>query len=74
MTKSPAFAPSLDRRSLLAGAASAALAGFVSRGLHAEGAGPEITKAVLGYIALTDAAPLIVASAISPRRCSAISR
>ena len=61
MTKSPAFAPSLDRRSLLAGAASAALAGFVSRGLHAEGAGPEITKAVLGYIALTDAAPLIVA-------------
>ena len=61
MTKSPAFAPSLDRRSLLSGAASAALAGFVSRGLHAEGAGPEITKAVLGYIALTDAAPLIVA-------------
>ncbi|MCO5088486.1 MAG: ABC transporter substrate-binding protein [Methylobacteriaceae bacterium] len=61
MTKSPAFAPSLDRRSLLAGAASAALAGFVPRGLHAEGAGPEITKAVLGYIALTDAAPLIVA-------------
>ena len=61
MTKSSAFAPSLDRRSLLAGAASAALAGFVSRGLHAEGAGPEITKAVLGYIALTDAAPLIVA-------------
>ena len=61
MTKSSAFAPSLDRRSLLAGAASAALAGFVPRGLHAEGAGPEITKAVLGYIALTDAAPLIVA-------------
>ena len=61
MTKSPAFAPTLDRRSLLAGAASAALAGIVPRGVQAEGAGPEITKAVLGYIALTDAAPLIVA-------------
>jgi nitrate/nitrite transport system substrate-binding protein len=31
------------------------------RGVFAEGAGPETTKAVLGYIALTDAAPLIIA-------------
>ena len=61
MTKSSAFAPSLDRRGLLAGAASAAFVGLLPRGVHAEGAGPEITKAVLGYIALTDAAPLIVA-------------
>ena len=61
MTKSSAFAPSLDRRGRLAGAASAAFAGLLPRGVHAEGAGPEITKAVLGYIALTDAAPLIVA-------------
>lgn len=61
MTKPPAFVPSLDRRGLLAGAASAAFAGFLPRGVHAEGAGPETTKAVLGYIALTDAAPLIVA-------------
>ncbi len=30
-------------------------------GAHAQGAGPETTKALLGYIALTDAAPLIVA-------------
>ena len=27
--------------------------------LNAQGAGPEVTKAVLGYIALTDAAPLM---------------
>ena len=38
-------------------AARAALPG----GAFAAGTGPEVTKAVLGYIALTDAAPLIVA-------------
>ena len=52
---------SIDRRSLLSGAGALTLAGLAPRGLHAEGAGPEVTKAILGYIALTDAAPLIVA-------------
>lgn len=52
----------LDRRNMLTGAA-ASLATTVGlpRGVFAEGAGPETTKAILGYIALTDAAPLIVA-------------
>ena len=61
MTKPKAVALQLDRRDLFVGAASAALAGFIPRGVHAQGAGPEVTKAVLGYIALTDAAPLIIA-------------
>ncbi|WP_457798238.1 CmpA/NrtA family ABC transporter substrate-binding protein [Methylocystis sp. S23] len=53
----------LDRRSLLKGAAAALGAGAVGlpRGVFAEGAGPETTKAILGYIALTDSAPLIIA-------------
>lgn len=53
----------LDRRSVLQGAAATLAAGAVGlpRGVFAEGAGPETTKAILGYIALTDAAPLIVA-------------
>lgn len=52
-----------DRRSVLKGAAAtvAAAATGAPRGVFAESAGPETTKAVLGYIALTDAAPLIVA-------------
>ncbi|QGM99543.1 ABC transporter substrate-binding protein [Methylocystis parvus] len=49
-----------DRRSLLKGAAAAFALGM-PRGVFAEGAGPETAKAVLGYIALTDAAPLIIA-------------
>ena len=61
MIKPAAALATPDRRSLLAGAASAAFAGFVPRGVHAQGAGPEVSKAVLGYIALTDAAPLIIA-------------
>jgi len=53
------------RRSLLTAAAAtatltAARAAFPS-GAHAQAAGPETSKATLGYIALTDAAPLIVA-------------
>ncbi len=60
MTKPKAVALQFDRRDLFVGAA-AALAGFIPRGVHAQGAGPEVTKAVLGYIALTDAAPLIIA-------------
>jgi nitrate/nitrite transport system substrate-binding protein len=57
----------ISRRSLLkAGAGTAALMSAVGTqfpfGLHAaEAAGPEVTKAVLGFIALTDAAPLFVA-------------
>ena len=61
MIKPAAALATPDRRSLLVGAASAAFAGFVPRGVHAQGAGPEVSKAVLGYIALTDAAPLIIA-------------
>jgi nitrate/nitrite transport system substrate-binding protein len=52
----------LNRRSILKGAAmlSAGAFGF-PRGVFAQGTGPETTKAILGYIALTDAAPLIIA-------------
>lgn len=55
----------LNRRTLLkASGASAVLsvAGVLSpSGVFAQTAGPETTKAVLGYIALTDAAALIIA-------------
>ena len=57
----------ISRRSLLkAGAGTAALMSAIGTqfpfGLHiAEAAGPEVTKANLGFIALTDAAPLFVA-------------
>jgi nitrate/nitrite transport system substrate-binding protein len=57
----------LSRRSFLkAGAGSAALIGALQTkfpfGVHvAEAAGPEVTKAILGYIALIDASPLAVA-------------
>ena len=56
----------IDRRGLLKSAsATAALAaaakiGFPS-GAFAQGAGPEVTGVKLGYIALTDAAPLVIA-------------
>ena len=58
--------PGVTRRSLLKGSATAALLAaaksLVPGGASvAWAAGPETTKAVLGYIALTDAAPLIVA-------------
>ena len=56
----------LDRRSVLKGAtaaagllASARLA--LPAGAFAQGAGPEVKGTKLGYIALTDAAPLIIA-------------
>lgn len=45
---------------LTAGLAAAARMGFPG-GAHAQGAGPEVKGFKLGYIALTDAAPLIVA-------------
>jgi nitrate/nitrite transport system substrate-binding protein len=53
------------RRQILRGtAAAAALAGAATvlpRPLYAAAAKPEVAKAVLGFIALTDAAPLIIA-------------
>ncbi len=57
----------ISRRSLLkAGAGTAALMSAIGTqfpfGLHvAEAAGPETTKAILGYIALMDASPLVIA-------------
>jgi nitrate/nitrite transport system substrate-binding protein len=52
------------RRRVLRGAVAAAAFAGVSRlprPLYAAAAAPEVTKAVLGFIALTDASPLIVA-------------
>jgi nitrate/nitrite transport system substrate-binding protein len=53
----------LARRSLLSGAAATLAAARLALpgGAYAQGAGPETTAAQLGFIALTDAAPLIVA-------------
>ncbi|CZT34138.1 CmpA/NrtA family ABC transporter substrate-binding protein [Rhizobium sp. 9140] len=63
MTRIPT--PSLSRRSILKTTATAALLTAVKAafpgGAFAQGAGPETTKATLGFIALTDSAPLIVA-------------
>jgi nitrate/nitrite transport system substrate-binding protein len=58
--------PSLSRRAFLkTSAATAALFGAVQTqfpsGAFAQGAGPEVKGAKLGFIALTDAAPLFVA-------------
>jgi nitrate/nitrite transport system substrate-binding protein len=53
------------RRTLIkatgATATVAAVRGFFPAGAMAAEAGPETTKAILGYIALTDASPLIIA-------------
>jgi nitrate/nitrite transport system substrate-binding protein len=56
----------LSRRGLLKGVASTAAALASARallpyGAHAAAAGPEVTGAKLGFIALTDASPLIIA-------------
>ena len=55
----------VTRRTLLKTSAATALFGAINTafpsGAFAEGAGPETKKAILGFIALTDAAPLIVA-------------
>ena len=59
----------LTRRSFIGSTASlagataltAAAQSAFPTGVFAETAGPEVTKVVLGFIALTDAAPLIVA-------------
>lgn len=67
VTKRTKTAGGLNRRGFLkASAGTAALLGAVNGqfpfGVHvAEAAGPEVTKATLGFIALTDAAPLFVA-------------
>lgn len=55
-----------SRRAVIKGAAGAAALLAAARialpaGAHAEGAGPEVAGVKLGYIALTDASPLIVA-------------
>ncbi len=67
MTTTTRRSHGMSRRSLLkAGAGTAALMSALASqfpfGVHvAEAAGPEVTKATLGFIALTDAAPLFVA-------------
>jgi nitrate/nitrite transport system substrate-binding protein len=59
---SPAKA-GLSRRQALAAAAAtiAAVKTAFPAGAHAAGAGPEVAKARLGFIALTDSSPLIIA-------------
>ena len=63
---SPVTGTGISRRSLLkAGAGTAALMSAIGTqfpfGVHvAQAAGPEVTKAVLGYIALMDASPLVI--------------
>jgi nitrate/nitrite transport system substrate-binding protein len=54
---------SLTRRNALLGAAAtvAAVKAAFPSGAHAAGAGPEVAKARLGFIALTDSAPVIIA-------------
>jgi nitrate/nitrite transport system substrate-binding protein len=67
ITEKPTTRRRISRRSFLkTSAGTAALLGAVGTkfpfGVHiAEAAGPEVTKANLGFIALTDAAPLFVA-------------
>src|SRR3954453_18254970 len=67
MTKTSKRMPhGLSRRQILkAGAGSAALLAAAKlnfpAGAFAQGAGPEVTAAKLGFIALTDASPLLVA-------------
>jgi len=46
---------------VLSGAAMSGIASLLPRPLYASSLKPETTKAVLGFIALTDAAPLIIA-------------
>ena len=66
MTSTPATRAGRNRRDFLkcgAGAAASMLAAktLLPFGAHAAGAGPEVSGARLGYIALTDSAPLIIA-------------
>lgn len=54
---------SINRRQAINGAAAtlAAAKAILPSGAHAAGKGPEVTTAKLGFIALTDASPLIIA-------------
>jgi nitrate/nitrite transport system substrate-binding protein len=65
VTTAGATGGAASRRMLLRAAGTAALVGAARSafpsGAFAAGAGPETTKAVLGFIALTDASPLVVA-------------
>ena len=64
-TMVPPKALNATRRDFLLGSGATALLGAAGsafpRSVFAQGAGPEVSKAILGYIALTDAAPLIIA-------------
>src|SRR5215207_310138 len=57
--------PRVSRRSLLAGTSAAATfaaaKAIFPSGVFAQGAGPEVKGTKLGYIALTDASPLVIA-------------
>src|SRR5688572_16391931 len=67
MTKTPkaiaAAEPGLNRRQAITAAAAtiAAAKTLLPNGAFAAGPGPEVSKARLGFIALTDASPLIIA-------------
>ena len=59
----------VSRRSFLkASAGTAALLAAARAGIpggaFAQGTGPEVTKAILGYIALMDASPLVIANVV----------
>src|SRR5262249_41034593 len=65
-TKGGLAGSKMSRRALLKGAASTAALPTAARvnfpaGAFAQSAGPEVAGTRLGYIALTDAAPLIIA-------------
>lgn len=63
MTKKDTPLQNLSRRQALIGAAGtlAAAKALFPAGVHAAGAGPEVSGAKLGFIALTDSSPLIIA-------------
>jgi nitrate/nitrite transport system substrate-binding protein len=65
-TTGRAAPPATNRRSFLKGATATAATLLAAKalfpsGAFAQGTGPEVTGAKLGYIALTDSAPLIIA-------------
>jgi len=62
-TKTVPAQPGLTRRTALTAAAAtiAAAKALLPAGAFAAGAGPEVSKARLGFIALTDSSPLIIA-------------
>jgi nitrate/nitrite transport system substrate-binding protein len=63
MPHDPKTSPGLTRRGAITAAAAtlAAARTLLPSGAFAAGAGPEVAKAKLGFIALTDASPLIIA-------------